>query len=277
LNSTTDRPVQLASGGGAIEISAPTATLSLSGSIGGGGSLLKLGAGRLNIVNDKTFTSTTVVGEGTLTLAGSIAGDLTVISPGIAETDGTRSTGRLSMIGGTLVPGGRGVVGSFNSTGIYLDSGTLALDFNSAAPGGYDTINVAGAVEFGGYIQLDINLGFDPVDYVDTFTIIVNDGSESATLGPDIMLLTDYGPHRDGEVILVTSGGFSQYFEVHLGTGLSNDVELLAIPEPGASMLLLGAGVLIFARRRRDKRVSQGERREQQPEPGGIADFENCE
>ena len=251
-NSATDRPVQLASGGGAIEVSAPSATLALSGSITGGGTLLKLGAGRLSIINDKTFTSTTVVGEGTLTLAGSIAGGLTVISPGIADTTGTRSTGNLSMMGGTLAPGGRGAIGAFNSTGVFVDSGILALDFNSAAPGGYDSINVTGAVELDGAIRFDINLGFDPVDYVDSFTIVVNDGIDNATVGTNTMILTDYGPHRDGEVILITSGGFSQYFEVHLGTGASNDIELLAIPEPGSTVLLLGGLAMLAARRRKD-------------------------
>ncbi len=249
-NSATDRPVQLASGGGAIEVSAPSATLELSGSISGSGTLLKLGAGRLSIVNDKTLTSTTVVGEGTLTLAGSIAGGLTVISPGIADTTGTRSTGNISIMGGTLAPGGRGAIGAFNSTGVFLDSGILALDFNSAAPGGYDSINVTGAVELYGAIRFDINLGFDPVDYVDSFTIVVNDGIDNATVGTNTMILTDYGPHRDGEVILITSGGFSQYFEVRLGTGASNDVELLAIPEPASATLLLGACVVLAARRR---------------------------
>ncbi len=255
-NSATDRPVQLASGGGAIEVSAPSATLSLSGPISGGGTLLKLGAGRLRFTNDKTFTSTTVVGEGALTLAGSIAGGLTVISPGTADTAGTRFTGNLSAMGGTLAPGGYGAVGAFNSTGLYLDSGILALDFNSAAPGGYDSINVTGAVELAGTLRFDINLGFDPVDYVDSFTIVVNDGIDSATVATNTMILTDYGPRRDGEVILITSGGFSQYFEVHLGTGASNDVELLAIPEPASTTLLLGACV-VFAARRRGRSVQE--------------------
>ena len=79
----------------------------------------------------------------------------------------------------------------------------------------------------------------------------MDDGTDSTALGTDTILLTDYGPHRDGEVILITSGGFSQYFEVHLGTGASNDIELLAIPEPSSATLLLGACAAFAARRRR--------------------------
>ncbi len=250
-NTATDRNVQIASGGGAIEVSAPSSKLTLSGTISGSGSLLKLGAGQLSFVNDKTFTSTTFVGEGTLTLEGNIAGGLTIISPGTADTIGTRNTGMLTLVGGTLSPGGRGAIGSFNTTNAVLDSGTLALDFNSAAPGGYDTVNVTGSVELVGALRFDIRLGFDPVDYVDSFTIVVNDGADSTIVGPDTILLTDYGPHRDGEVILITSGGFAQYFEVHFGTGPSNDIELLAIPEPRVATLLFGATALLGLKRGR--------------------------
>ena len=89
------------------------------------------------------------------------------------------------------------------------------------------------------------------MDYVDSFTIVVNDGADSTIVGPDTILLTDYGPHRDGEVILVTSGGFAQYFEVHFGTGPSNDIELLAIPEPRVATLLFGATALLGLKRGR--------------------------
>jgi fibronectin-binding autotransporter adhesin len=243
-NSATDRPFTISPGGGLIDVSAPGAELTISGSAAGNGSLTKLGAGRLRLLNDKTYTGATLVAEGVLQLEGSLLGDVTVIAPATLQSKGSpaRSVGALSINGGTLSPGTPGAAANLLTGNLNLSGGAYAVDLLDSTPTGHDQLTVTGSVAFDGFVELQINLGFDPVDHVDVFTLVANDGNDPTTLSgsaarfflPGLIL-------EDRQQFFVQDGIFSQLFEIRYGLSPDdNDIELLAAPEPGTALLLLG-------------------------------------
>ncbi|MGV3532326.1 MAG: hypothetical protein ACO1QR_08135 [Chthoniobacteraceae bacterium] len=57
---------------------------------------------------------------------------------------------------------------------------------------------------------------------------------------------------EEGEAFLVNQGGFSQFFEMRYGlTSDDNDIRLLAVPEPGSAMAILGGLIVILGQRNR--------------------------
>jgi fibronectin-binding autotransporter adhesin len=255
--NATNRPVQISQGGGIIENRNSDSEVILSGTIAGTGSLVKLGPGRLTLSGDKSFGGLLIVADGTLRLDGSIPGTpVTVVGTGVLDSSSStpQTFGALTLSGGVVSPGLPGDIGAFNTSGILLESGRMEVDLKSAAPTGYDSLNATGSVSFDGAIQLSINLGYDPQDFVDTFRIIVNDGADPTELiGANTRFFYNGLRLDEGTQFMVESNSFSQLFEVRYGLSPGeNDVRFVAAPEPGAaSLVALGGMVLGLGRKRK--------------------------
>lgn len=104
-----------------------------------------------------------------------------------------------------------------------------------------------------GPVTLALQLDYDPEDHVDVLRIIENDGSDVTNLTGSAARFSYNGRVlEDGEIFLVSSGMFSQQFEMRYGLDLvDNDVRLIAVPEPRVSGLMLLAGLGSLAMRRR--------------------------
>ena len=136
--------------------------------------------------------------------------------------------------GGTLAPGGISVdVGTLNTGAVSFDDGSIfSLQLDAT---GIDKANVTGAVTLAGTTTLSLTLEADPFDSL-TYTILdsttgVNGyagGARFAYLGNSL---------DEGETFTVTSGLFSQEFQITYAADGGTNVALLAVPEP-ASMII---------------------------------------
>lgn len=250
--AATDRPFSLRPGGGVIDVANSNTELTLSGPLDGTSSLLKLGSGRLRIVNDKSFSGGIVVADGILDLDGSIPGAVTVLNTAVLETSGAspRTIGSLTVAGGTLSLGGPGVAASLNTGDLTLAGGTFAFDLSGS---GHDQVKVTGSVLLKGYIDFTINLGIDPEDFVDAYRLVLNDGNDITTVFDEASRFVYQGNVlEEGETFLVTSGDISQYFQMHYGlTPEDNDIRIVAAPEPGSAAMLVGGMLCLLGRRKR--------------------------
>ncbi|HEX9046837.1 MAG TPA: autotransporter-associated beta strand repeat-containing protein, partial [Verrucomicrobiae bacterium] len=113
-------------------------TLTIGGVIGGNYSLTKAGAGAL-----------------ALTATNSYSGG-TIISNGIFAASGQLGSGVVTVAGGTLAPGGNGVIGALviSNSLLIQAGGTLAVDINKTA-GANDQISGLTSVTFGGTLAIN--------------------------------------------------------------------------------------------------------------------------
>ena len=162
------RNVTLNAGGGTINTNSFDSTL--SGVIGGVGSLTKSGAGTLTLLGDNTYAGGTILNGGTLAVgsAGAPAGGFSPFGFGAPAYRGIAShvlamsgtplgAGDFTLNDGTLKLAGQDF-GTIRVNGNYTQTGgTLDLRIGGGADSGlYDVLSVGGVATLGGTLQLDL-------------------------------------------------------------------------------------------------------------------------
>lgn len=157
----------------------------------------------------------------------------TLIAFGDIALDGTM-VGSMTKLGpGTLILGAES-----------------ALQIELAFASSYDRLQ-ANALTFEGTVALSLALDYDPVDFVDQFTI-VQVGALAVLRGATNGLFSYMGnPLSEGETFFVGA----QQFSISYVAGDGNDTMLFAIPEPSAGMTaaLTACSILGLRRRRRHR------------------------
>ncbi len=259
-------PVNVA---GAVTVKAD-AVLTISGDIGGTGSIDKTGASTLTLSGANSYGGGTTVRAGTLALSGGGtvgSGDLTIAAGATFDVSGatggsyTLGTGRTLRGNGTvtggLIMGAGSTLSPGNSTGTNLFAGALTLTSNTNAfelvsPADYDQIVVgaAGSLTLTGSPILALNLaGYSSVPG-DAFRIFDNQfgGAVSGTLWLD-----GSTELTDGATFAAAGLQPGHEFQIDYDGGTGNDITLTVVPEP-ASLGLLGAASLAALLRRRARR-----------------------
>lgn len=232
-------------------VSLEAGTLSNVGQFNNGAVLTKTTGGTLIIDGTNTYSGGTSVSAGTLLVNGSITGSVTTVTGTTLGGSGTIGGAVTIADGATLAPGNS--PGTLNTGDLTMNGGTFAIEIGSAFA--FDSVNVTGTVNLTAPIALTLDFsGYDPVDLVDSFTLIANNLSENIS---GIGAFTFGGtPIVENQDFFVTSGGFSQTFQLSYHGGDGNDVVLSAVPEPASAVtILLGTGMLLgMGRSRRRSR-----------------------
>ncbi len=197
-------------------------TLRINGVIANGitaNSLVKDGAGTLLLIGNNTFTGATNVEEGVLGGTGSLTGALVVKN------------------GGALAPGFN-TTGTFASGHFTLESGgTFSLEINTTSLAS-DLLSITGDLSLtsGGLLTLT-DLGANvPLVEGTTFTFMEYSGTWNGGL-------FTYNSVELADDSIFTFGA-NQYRISYNGLDdLTSAVILTVVPEPSASLLLLGAGI----------------------------------
>ena len=219
--------------------------------ISGTGGVSQLGSGTTTLSGFNTYTGATLVSNGTLLVSGSISGSAVTVSGGTLGSSSGTTGGTVGSVtvtsGGTLAPGAS--TGILTSTGnLTMSSGsTFAAEVNATGVGtGYDQMVVAGNVNLGGST---LSLTGSYTGNGDVFTLILNNGASAVT--------GTFSGLSNGSSVFLGGQEFQiSYFDVASTGGFElsggNDVSLMAVPEPGAAVSLLGGlGLLLGLRRRR--------------------------
>jgi len=265
---STNRPVFLNSVGGTVDTDGNDNTF--SGALTGPGSLTKAGAGRLTLTNSNTYTGTTNIAGGTLSLVSSTSNNNIASSPIINvqtqfDVSGISTAGGFIVASGQTLKGTGTVVGAMtvgpsgnlapgNSVGtIATDNLTFAdgttnyfIELDADTPAS-DRTNVTGTVSLGG---AGLRLSFvaitpDTHGNPQTFVIINNDSNEivSGTFGA------------------ITAPSFLQVVVNYAYSGFDstnfnadgNDVAITItyVPEPASGMVMMVMAAAMLRRRRR--------------------------
>lgn len=235
-----------------------TANTSYSGVIQNGAAisvgLTKQGNGVLTLTGTSSYTGATTVSGGTLVMNGSLSGSSVTVSGGTLKGTGSILAG-VELNSGTIAPGNSPGILTVGSTN--LNGGTLAIEMAGNTPGNtassYDQLAVTGFLALTAPVALTLDFStYNPVDNVDAFTIVSNDGFGDITLLGDNARFFYNGMRLDeGTLFTATSGAFTQTFSISYIGGTGNDVVLSAVPEPGTIATLLGGLAVLAARRPR--------------------------
>ena len=225
---------------------AATKTLTFDGNFSGSGDLNKAGDGTLIIGGTSTYTGATKVSDGRLVVNGNISSSslTTVSQTGILSGSGILGAVTIEAAG-THSPGNSpGIV----STGDYTLQGSLVIESIGSIPGvGYDQVKVAGLVNLSG--TLDIRFTSGTYASGDKIFFLLNDGTDTVT--------GTFAGLAQGDIV-TSHGGFDWQISYNAnGDSLGsqsflggNDIALMAIPEPGSTLLVVLAALFVLRRRR---------------------------
>ncbi|CAK0770105.1 hypothetical protein WCLP8_440001 [uncultured Gammaproteobacteria bacterium] len=154
------------------------------------GNLIKAGSGTLNLYGTNSYTGTTEVAAGTLTVRDALngygAGTTTVDTGATLSSNGTVNGAVLVSSGGTLAPGfftgGPGKL-TVNGDLTIASGGILAMDINGSTVGtGYDQVAVTGVVDVtGATLALTVQSAYQSTGMVpETSFTLIDNGTEDA-------------------------------------------------------------------------------------------------
>jgi fibronectin-binding autotransporter adhesin len=217
---------------------------------GGSYGFTKLGANRLTLTANNSYTGTTMVKTGTLALSGlgSIAASTTIEVAAGATLDVSGVAGGWTLGSGQTLKGNGTIIGNLTLAGVVAsgtsigtltttDSVTLAassewqVELAGAAIGQYDRLITAGTLDAGGLISLTLLDGFEPS---------VGDQFDIADFGA----FSDSGYTFDVAAAPL-SGDLEWDFSNFQTSGL-----ITVIPEPTSFLLAACAAPLLLRRRR---------------------------
>jgi hypothetical protein len=212
----------------------------------------KKGAGRLTL-SGASFNSEPInIQGGTVVVNGSVTGAINAQGSGVLRGNGNIGAVNFSS-GSKIAPGD--VIGSLNLTGgLFSPGAILELDITGTTGGTtHDRLVLSGGLDITNSV-LALQLGaFNPADFTDQFTIILNNGASPVT-GTFQGLPNGATFAQGGQIWQISYFDDANTPGFELAGG--NDVTLLAAPEPGALASLLGGiGVLLGAQRFRKRRA----------------------
>lgn len=185
LNGNSNTIANL-SGAGSVTLGSATLTLggdnnssTFSGGISGTGSLVKNGSGMFVLNGTNSYTGSTTIAEGTVSVNGTLTSAVTVESGGVLKGTGTIAETVTVGAGGTISPG--------NSIGTLHIDGQLSLDSTSTtlieiSPTQNSLIDITGApgtASLDGTLQIVTNPGLYPEGT--TYVILQTTGGITGT------------------------------------------------------------------------------------------------
>jgi len=212
----------------------------VSGTLGSTNGLLKSGTGTLALMGISTFGGTTAVNGGTLLVSGSLSG----VGPvnvaggalgGAGDIAGPTTVGTAGILApGATLTGTAGIVLTIGNNVALNSNSTLVIDID-AATNSADLLNITN----GGNLTLADN---------DALTVNLVNGSQLTQSSYVIAVLSGGGTITGEFAELNIPSGY----EVDYGTETSGELELVAIPEPGAyAMIVTALAILAGLNRRR--------------------------
>jgi hypothetical protein len=244
FNWTTNRTIYPYFNGG---LSSGIYDVQLNGPILGNGGLRKYGSGSMTLRDVDQYEGDISVLEGAFAIDGFLpAGQPAVGGDRITGGVGTTLAGnglwnRRVTIGGVLSPG-PGIATLTTSEVAFAQDSSLQIEIVSADS--FDRLIVGGNLSLAPLVNLALTLGYDPVDFVDRFTIVTP--VSVSGLPPRFTYLGD--ELSEGEAFLVGS----QFFQISYLAGDGNDIELYAAPEPTLGLTVaVGLACFVGLRRRR--------------------------
>ncbi len=247
--------------------SAAGVNTSFAGAIGGNLSLTKAGNGTLQLTGANTFSGSTLITGGTLSVANSatLGSPVTVnkdAGSGSAVLAGSGTVSTVSVINGTLAPGDSapGTLTLMGDLDLSAATAHLTLKLGGTDPGASDQLVTSGFISLGGDAQISLLQG-GTYTAGDIFYIIVNQGgslvSGNFSNGPVTdTILDSTGTIKDAagdrfKVSYTANSAIGGVAGFTPGQGTDVALQLVsAVPEPGSlSMLLSSAGVFTGLRR----------------------------
>jgi autotransporter-associated beta strand protein len=256
---------------------------------GSGGSLVKRGAGTLELAGANTYTGATTVSAGAVVVTGSLNGTATTVAAGAKFNVSGSVTGPVTVNGvvsgddiitGTVTANIGGHVSPGTAVDGLSDTAILTASTLTAKTGSVFDVKIAGSMPGTDYDQLVVTntvsldadhnggmtLSLDLSGYTSvdgTLFFLVNNQGAGAVQGtfanPTSTLSLPFGPLPTYQVINFGPNAFAISYQGDVTAGTftgGNDVVLMAVPEPNSLAMLAGSlglavGLQRFRRRRK--------------------------